>query len=30
MLDAAHASNAPLIVNFEDDEGSERVQIFIG
>lgn len=30
MLDAAHTSNAPLIVNFEDDKGSERVQVFIG
>lgn len=30
MLDAAHTVTAPLIVNFEDDEGSERVQVFIG
>lgn len=30
VLDAANLSDAPLVVNVEDDEDGERVQVFIG
>lgn len=30
VLDATGSSNAPLVVNVEDDEDGERVQVFIG